>query len=74
MRVEIEDNGPGIPRRIQEKIFDPFFTTKTVGVGTGLGLSVSHGLVEKHRGKIEVASVEGEGTTFTVVLPLDPRE
>lgn len=73
VRIEIEDNGPGIPKRIQEKIFDPFFTTKTVGVGTGLGLSVSHGLVEKHRGTIAVASVEGEGTTFSVLLPLDPQ-
>ena len=52
------------------RIFDPFFTTKPVGKGTGLGLSVSYGIVEKHGGRIEVESVLGQGTTFTIRLPV----
>jgi two-component system, NtrC family, sensor kinase len=68
--VSVSDTGCGIPPEIQARIFDPFFTTKPVGKGTGLGLSVSYGIIEKHGGKIEVASQPGEGTTFTVWLPL----
>ena len=67
--IEIQDNGKGMSRDVSKKIFDPFFTTKPVGVGTGLGLSVSFGIIEKHKGSIEVTSVEGEGTTFTISLP-----
>jgi signal transduction histidine kinase len=63
------DSGVGIPPENMERIFDPFFTTKEVGQGTGLGLSVSHSIVEKHKGMIEVESVLGEGSTFTVFLP-----
>ncbi|MHC5039212.1 MAG: sensor histidine kinase, partial [Planctomycetota bacterium] len=55
------------------KIFDPFFTTKEVGKGTGLGLSICHGIIKEHRGAIRVESKAGEGTQFTVELPL-PRE
>jgi signal transduction histidine kinase len=51
-------------------IYEPFFTTKTVGEGTGLGLSISFGIIEKHRGSISVRTVEGEGTCFTLRLPL----
>jgi signal transduction histidine kinase len=69
VRVAIRDTGGGIPAAVREKIFDPFFTTKPVGQGTGLGLSISYGIVEQHGGRIEVASVEGQGATFTVVLP-----
>jgi signal transduction histidine kinase len=69
LTIEISDHGIGIPEEIINKIFDPFFTTKPVGVGTGLGLSVSFGIIEKHEGRIEVASKENEGTTFTIYLP-----
>lgn len=69
LTIEISDHGVGIPQEIINKIFDPFFTTKPVGVGTGLGLSVSFGIIEKHEGKLEVTSKENEGTTFTIYLP-----
>jgi len=68
--IAIQDSGPGISRDIQARIFEPFFTTKAPGEGTGLGLSISYGIIQKHEGKIFVNSVEGEGTTFTIVLPL----
>ncbi len=69
--LRFSDDGPGIPAEIQRRIFDPFFTTKPVGQGTGLGLSLSHGIVERHGGHINVASEVGRGTTFSVHLPLD---
>ena len=68
--VKVIDTGTGIPEHILMSIFDPFFTTKEKGKGTGLGLSVSQGIVGKHGGRIRVASKEGEGTTFTVTLPI----
>ncbi len=68
--IVISDTGCGIPEDDLQKIFDPFFTTKGVGKGTGLGLSVSHGTIEAHGGLIEVESKVGEGTTFSVYLPL----
>jgi signal transduction histidine kinase len=71
--VGISDNGPGIPKDIIPRIFDPFFTTKPVGSGTGLGLSISHGIITEHGGSITVESAEGEGTTFTIELPLPSR-
>lgn len=67
--VTVSDSGAGIAPDIVEKIFDPFFTTKDVGDGTGLGLSVCHALVERMGGRIEVESVVGVGTVFTVFLP-----
>jgi len=67
--VEISDTGVGIPEQKINEIFDPFFTTKKDGAGTGLGLSVSVGIVRKHGGDIQVSSVENKGTTFTVLLP-----
>jgi two-component system NtrC family sensor kinase len=70
--VDIEDNGTGIPTNIMDHIFEPFFTTKEVGKGTGLGLSISYEIIKHHGGKIDVDSVEGKGTTFTVCLPLTP--
>jgi two-component system NtrC family sensor kinase len=69
--VRIRDNGVGIAPDIIGRIFDPFFTTKDVGEGAGLGLSVSYGIIERHKGEISVDSEEGSGTTFTVRIPVD---
>lgn len=71
VRISIEDNGPGISRENREKIFNPFFTTKSNG--TGLGLSVSYGIVQAHGGSIEVSSDQEQGALFTVHLPLPER-
>jgi signal transduction histidine kinase len=68
--LEVADNGCGIAPETVQKIFDPFFTTKPVGEGTGLGLSLSYGIVKKHGGNISVISELGKGTTFRVVLPI----
>ncbi len=68
--VRIRDSGEGIDRAKQDKIFEPFFTTKPVGKGTGLGLSVSYAIIQQHRGIIEVDSEVGEGTEFTIRLPI----
>jgi two-component system NtrC family sensor kinase len=70
--IRIADNGEGIPPEYIQKIFDPFFTTKGESKGTGLGLAVVYGIVEEHNGEIDVESRTGEGTTFTVRLPLAP--
>ena len=69
--VEVEDNGSGIPAEVLPKIFDPFFTTKKVGEGTGLGLSIAYKIIAEHSGRIEVDSVIGRGTRFTITLPAD---
>lgn len=69
IKIAIEDVGEGIPDKQLNRIFEPFFTTKEVGSGTGLGLSVSHGIISKMGGTIEVESQEGVGTTFTLNLP-----
>jgi two-component system NtrC family sensor kinase len=68
--VEFTDTGEGIPEENLTRIFDPFFTTKEVGKGTGLGLATSYGIIEDHGGKISVKSKVGEGTTFTIELPI----
>ncbi len=68
--VKIADDGCGIPEDKVNKIFDPFYTSKPVGEGTGLGLSLSFGIIEKHKGTIEVNSEVGKGTEFTILLPL----
>ena len=71
--VEVADNGPGIASDVLPHIFDPFFTTKEVGEGSGLGLSIVHGIVERHGGTIRVDSTLGQGTRFRVVLPVAHR-
>jgi len=70
VRVRVADTGLGIGPEHLSQIFDPFFTTKDPGMGTGLGLSVSHGIIEEHGGRIEVTSEPGQGTTFSVYLPV----
>ncbi|MFN3479915.1 MAG: ATP-binding protein, partial [Thermodesulfovibrionales bacterium] len=72
IKIEVSDNGPGIPEDIRPRIFDPFFTTKPVGEGTGLGLSISAGIISEHGGSIDVESTEGNGATFTITLPITP--
>lgn len=68
--IEVEDTGKGVKPENINKIFDPFFTTKPVGTGTGLGLSVSYGIISKHNGRIEVDSELGRGTKFSIFLPI----
>jgi CheY-like chemotaxis protein len=69
VKLTVKDSGEGISPAIMDRIFDPFFTTKEKGVGTGLGLSVVHGIVKNHGGAIEVNSEPGKGTAFHVLLP-----
>jgi signal transduction histidine kinase len=68
--IAIRDDGPGISKEARARIFDPFFTTKAVGEGTGLGLSVSYGIVKRHGGTLTVESTLGSGSTFTITLPV----
>jgi two-component system NtrC family sensor kinase len=72
--LTFSDTGPGIPAEIRDKIFEPFFTTKPVGKGTGLGLSIVYSVIQRHGGTIDVDSKPGEGTTFTIRLPMDLEE
>ncbi len=75
VRIEIEDNGPGIEPAVLKRVFEPFYTTKPVGIGTGLGLSVSYFIItENHGGEMEVQSVPGLGATFIIRLPLDGKK
>jgi len=72
IKVEIEDNGPGIPDKVRKRIFEPFFTTKPVDKGTGLGLSVSYFIItENHKGEMRVKSEPGKGTKFIIKLPVN---
>ncbi len=74
MQIEIEDNGPGMPEEIRNRIFEPFFTTKKVGMGTGLGLSVSYFIIiENHGGEMFVESKEKKGAKFVIKLPIGNR-
>jgi len=70
VRLEFQDEGPGIPPEMRDRVFEPFFTTKPVGQGTGLGLSLSHGIIDRHGGRIWVESAPGAGTRFVVELPV----
>jgi signal transduction histidine kinase len=72
--VEIADTGEGIAPEHLARIFDPFFTTKPVGKGTGLGLALSYGIVQKHHGRIDVTSERGRGTSFRVTLPVTQQD
>ncbi|MGC8493063.1 MAG: response regulator [Syntrophobacteraceae bacterium] len=74
VKLTVKDTGEGIDPAILDSIFDPFFTTKGLGEGTGLGLSVVHGIVKGHGGSIDVESTIGEGTTFTVIIPASQVE
>jgi signal transduction histidine kinase len=70
IEVKVADNGNGIPQNILDKIFQPFFTTKPTGQGTGLGLSLAYDIVKAHGGELNVATKEGEGTSFAIILPV----
>jgi two-component system, NtrC family, sensor kinase len=70
VEVEVTDTGTGIPSEYLNRIFDPFFTTKTSGRGTGLGLSVSYGIIKEHAGKVDVRSTPGKGTSFRLEFPV----
>lgn len=74
LRITFKDDGVGMSESVKQRIFEPFFTTKDVGQGTGLGLSISHGIIEKHHGQFLVDSVQGEGTTIKLILPLKQPE
>jgi len=71
VQLEVQDDGVGIPEDILPNLFEPFFTTKEKGHGVGLGLAISKGIVERHRGRIDVDSKPGQGTKFTISLPVD---
>jgi two-component system, NtrC family, sensor kinase len=68
--VEVGDTGSGIPSEYLARIYDPFFTTKAIGQGTGLGLSITYGIVREHEGSIDCDSTVGQGTRFTVTMPM----
>ena len=70
VEITVTDNGNGIPQKILDKIFQPFFTTKPTGQGTGLGLSLSYDIVKAHGGELKVETKEGQGTTFSIILPI----
>ncbi|MBP9943176.1 MAG: two-component sensor histidine kinase, partial [Desulfomicrobium sp.] len=71
--IQVEDTGFGIPEENMDKIFDPFFTTKAPGKGAGLGLSISHGILQRIGGRVFATSRPGHGSTFTVELPVEAR-
>jgi len=73
IQIEVRDDGVGMPRDVLAKMFEPFFTTKEHGRGLGLGLAISRNIVDRHGGRIEVASEPGHGTTFTITLPLQSK-
>ncbi len=74
IKIEVQDTGCGISPENMRKLFTPFFTTKREVKGVGLGLAIAYGIIQRHHGRIEVQSKEGEGTTFTIYLPLHPEE
>ncbi len=74
VRIVVRDDGSGIPPEVLSRIFEPFLTTKETGRGVGLGLAISHSIMERHNGNIEVESEPGRGTTFTVILPWEEED
>lgn len=68
--IQISDNGPGIPEAVQKRLFDPFFTTKAVGKGTGMGMSISHQVIERHKGRLKCISSPGQGAEFVIEIPI----
>jgi two-component system, NtrC family, sensor kinase len=72
IEIRVSDNGCGIAPNIRDRIFDPFFTSKPIGKGTGLGLAISYGIVKDHGGTIDFESALGQGTRFSVRLPVAP--
>jgi signal transduction histidine kinase len=70
VRVSFRDTGIGMSEDTVEKIFDPFFTTKDISKGTGLGMSITYGVVQRHNGDIQVKSKPGQGTEFIITLPV----
>ena len=71
VEISVKDNGLGVPKKLLEKIFQPFFTTKPTGQGTGLGLSLSYDIIRACGGELKVDTQEGEGTEFTVQIPVN---
>lgn len=72
VQLAIGDTGPGISQEVMGRLFEPFFTTKKTG--TGLGLAIAYGIVERHKGKIDIDSAPGRGTTITVRIPADEKD
>ena len=70
IQLSVKDNGGGIPEQVRDKIFQPFFTTKPTGKGTGLGLSLSYDIIKAHRGELILESSEGDGTLFSIQIPI----
>jgi signal transduction histidine kinase len=73
IEIKVQDTGHGITKENISKVFDPFFTTKETGHGVGLGLAISYGIVQKHKGTITVSTELNKGTTFTVHLPIQGK-
>lgn len=71
IKISITDSGAGISKEAMKKIFEPFYTTKEIGKGTGLGLSISYGIIQNHNGRIDVQSLPGKGSTFSIYLPIE---
>ena len=70
LMIMVTDNGCGMDETVKNRIFEPFFTTKSVGSGTGLGMAISFGIIEEHKGTIQVESTVGQGTQISVFMPI----